>query len=179
MSQGYHIAVNCGVGYRCSSDPMLQWLWHRQAAAALIWPLAQERPYAAGMAPKRKKINFVFFGSSCHGTAETNPTRNHEVVGTISGLAQWVRDPVLLWAVVWASGYISDYTPSLGTSICHGRDHKKKKKDLCVLFSIRFDKEYSCILIFAVTVNGILFLYFLIVSTSKTCRYLLTNHWEL
>ena len=30
--------------------------------------------------------------SSCHGTAETNPTRNHEVVGLIPGLAQWVKD---------------------------------------------------------------------------------------
>ena len=25
----------------------------------------------------------------------TNPTRNHEVVGLIPGLAQWVKDPVL------------------------------------------------------------------------------------
>ena len=40
------------------------------------------------------------FRSSHCGTGETNPTRNHEVSGLVSGLAQWVNDPALQWAVV-------------------------------------------------------------------------------
>ena len=34
-------------------------------------------------------------GSSCHGAEEMNLIRNHEVVGLIPGLDQWVRDPGL------------------------------------------------------------------------------------
>ena len=37
----------------------------------------------------------IFQGSSRHGAAETNPTRNHEVVGSIPGLAQWAKDLAL------------------------------------------------------------------------------------
>ena len=44
-----------GIGHRHSLDPALLWLWWRLAAAALTQPLAQELPYAAGMALKRKK----------------------------------------------------------------------------------------------------------------------------
>ena len=35
------------------------------------------------------------YRSSHHGAAEMNPTRNHEVVDSIPGPAQWVKDLVL------------------------------------------------------------------------------------
>ena len=41
--------------------------------------------------------------SSHSGTAEMNPTRNHEVLGLIPGLAQWVKDPAQLRAMVQAA----------------------------------------------------------------------------
>ena len=87
--------------------------------------------------------------SSHHDTAESNPIRNHEVVGLIPGLTQWVQDLALLGAVVWvadvariwrfcgsgvdqqqyAGNNNSAYTPSLGASICCGNGPKKKTKD--------------------------------------------------
>ena len=47
--------MSCGVGRRCSSDPMWPWLWHRPAATAPIQPLPWEPLFAAGMALKRPK----------------------------------------------------------------------------------------------------------------------------
>ena len=95
MASGSGIAVSCGVGRRHSSDLGLLWLWCRMVATAPIRPLAWEPPYAAGAALKRqkdKKINKVqYLGSSPRGTVERNPSRNYEEVGSIPGIAPWVR----------------------------------------------------------------------------------------
>ena len=38
------------------------------------------------------KIESERIGSSCLGTAEMNLTRNHDVMGLIPGLVQWIKD---------------------------------------------------------------------------------------
>ena len=50
------IAVGCGVGPRCGSDPVLLWLWRRLEATALIKALAWEPPYATGEVLEKTKI---------------------------------------------------------------------------------------------------------------------------
>ena len=49
-------AVSCSVGPRCGSDLALLWLWLwcSPAAAAQIWPLVWELPYAMGVVLKNK-----------------------------------------------------------------------------------------------------------------------------
>ena len=52
----------------------------------LPWPLHEiEEPQAKGQLAR----------SALCGAAETNLSRNHEVVGSLPGLSQWVKDLVL------------------------------------------------------------------------------------
>ena len=100
------------------------------------------RRYYLGSQPTEPQweIRLVYFKnlsrSSCCGAVEMNPTRNHEYVGSIPCLthgALWCRSQTLLGsgvavAMTVASSCSSDWTPSLGISMCLECGPKKKKK---------------------------------------------------
>ena len=116
--------MSCGVGSRRGSDPALlgHWrrlgLWRRPVATASIRPLAWEPPYATGVAQeiakkdqkkkkkckgekrkkeKKKKRDRKRQKKEVPVMAQwlLNPTRNYEVVGSIPGLAPWIKDLAL------------------------------------------------------------------------------------
>ena len=67
--------------------------------------------------------------SSYHGAAEKNPTRNHEVPGSIPGLAQWVKDLALLWpAAVALTGPLGWEPPHAADVALKSKKKKKKRK---------------------------------------------------
>ena len=86
--------MSYGVGHRRGSDPTLLWLWHKLVATAPNGPLAWEPPCDAGAAQEKAKKKKKK-GVPVMALWLTNPTRKHEVSGSIPGLARWVNDPVL------------------------------------------------------------------------------------
>ena len=107
----------------------------------IVWKvysfLKLQRVYDA----KRVKIT-IMWSSHC-GAAETNPTSNHEIEGSIPGLAQWLRSCAAV-AVVQDGSCSSNWTPSLGTSICCGFSPKKKKK---IYYDVQFSHRgrFNCL----------------------------------
>ena len=70
--------------------------------------------------------------SSHCGAEETNPARNHEVAGSILGLAQQVKDPALLrlWCWLAASAAIRPlaWEPPYAASATPKRQKRKTEK---------------------------------------------------
>ena len=87
----------------------------------------------------------LFLGSSCHGSAETNPTNIHEDVGLIPGPTQWVKhltlpcystgwnlgwDFMLLW--LWCRPAAAAAIGSLAWKLPHATGAAlKKKQTIC------------------------------------------------
>ena len=82
---------------------MLLWFWRRLVATAPIVLLAWELSKAASAALQlnnKMDRRSREYGVPVVAQWLTNPTRNHEVVGSIPALAQWVKEPALLCTVV-------------------------------------------------------------------------------
>ena len=100
---------------------------------------------------EKKKLNL---GSSYCGPAEMNSTRNHGGVGSIPGLAQWVKDPMLLWlwcrltAVTPIRPLAWELPDAKGAALKIQKTKKKKKKkerkkNLEIL-KLRADSQIPC-----------------------------------
>ena len=116
---------------------MAQWVKNPTAAARVFAEAQVQSPTLCS------GLKDPVLWSSCHGTEETNPTRNHEVavrsLASLTGLRirrwhelscrlqTWIGSGI---AVALASSCSSNSIPSLGTSICHRCSHRKKKKRL-------------------------------------------------
>ena len=78
--KGSGVAVNCGIGCRCSSNLALLWLWCRPAGTAPIWPPVWELPYAVVADLKRPKKQT---NKQTKKTPKTTPKNNKKTQNRI------------------------------------------------------------------------------------------------
>ena len=89
---GFGLSLACGAGL---AGPQVR---AGLAGSPLFWVSSScisELPGFRCQVEKTLKFKKLLIGVSVVAQWLTNPTRNHEVAGLISGLAQWVKDPAL------------------------------------------------------------------------------------
>ena len=71
--------------------------WRKRSPSEVWQPLLETQPQVPTKVSNLLAKKNPLCGSSHCGSAAMNLTSVHEDTGLIPGLAQWVKDPVLLW----------------------------------------------------------------------------------